>query len=102
MDPRRFLGRILAVLLLSAGASALANELTLNLVTDPPLAGLGSAFTYQGRLSEGSKPASGVYDFTFTLLDSAGIQKGLVQAHDDVAVSDGLFTVKLDFGSGVF
>ena len=30
---------------------------------------LGTAFTYQGHLKNGSNPAQGLYDFTFTLYD---------------------------------
>src|SRR6266511_3552092 len=30
----------------------------------------GTAFTYQGRLAEGSSLASGIYDFRFTIYDS--------------------------------
>jgi hypothetical protein len=31
----------------------------------------GTAFTYQGRLSAGGNPASGVYDLSFALYDAA-------------------------------
>jgi hypothetical protein len=62
---------------------------------------LGAAFTYQGRLTDGGSPASGTYDFQFILYDAAvgGAQQGPVVARDDVAVTNGLFTVSLDFGS---
>ena len=30
----------------------------------------GTAFTYQGRLTEAAGPANGTYDFTFQLFDS--------------------------------
>ncbi|MCC6823299.1 MAG: hypothetical protein IT579_21425, partial [Verrucomicrobia subdivision 3 bacterium] len=29
----------------------------------------GTAFTYQGRLSDGVNPASGIYDLRFTIYD---------------------------------
>jgi hypothetical protein len=62
---------------------------------------LGTAFTYQGRLTDAGNPASGAYDFQFVLLDAAagGTQVGPTLTRDDVDVSSGLFTVSLDFGS---
>lgn len=66
---------------------------------------LGSAFTYQGRLLDGSLPANGTYDLEFKLFDAAaaGAQKGATITKEDVAVTNGLFTVDLDFGaSSVF
>ena len=65
---------------------------------------LGSAFTYQGRLTDGGAPANGLYDFRFTLHDaiSGGTQVGPLVSTNGVGVSDGLFNVELDFGAGVF
>jgi hypothetical protein len=34
--------------------------------------GQTTSFTYRGRLSDGSTPASGVYDMKFRLYDSGG------------------------------
>ena len=64
-------------------------------------AALGSAFTYQGRLTDGGSPANGTYDFQFKLYDAAsgGAQVGSALEIGDVTVSEGLFTVQLDFGS---
>ncbi|MEJ2210549.1 MAG: right-handed parallel beta-helix repeat-containing protein [Anaerolineae bacterium] len=64
------------------------------------LAVLGTAFTYQGRLSDGGSPASGTYDLEFKLYDSANgdNQVGSTITVDDQTVSNGLFTVELDFG----
>ncbi len=60
----------------------------------------GTAFTYQGRLTEAGEPAEGVYDFEFKLFDalSEGSQVGSTITREDVSVSAGLFTVQLDFG----
>jgi hypothetical protein len=60
-----------------------------------------TAFTYQGRLNDGANPATGIYDLRFTLYDSVGIVAGPV---DRLATSttNGLFTVTLDFGAGIF
>jgi len=62
---------------------------------------LGTAFTYQGRLSDGTNPANGTYDFTFALYDAAssGTQLGSTLGASTVGVSNGLFSVSLDFGS---
>jgi hypothetical protein len=60
---------------------------------------VGTAFRYQGRLTDGGTPADGEYDFIFVLHDSAsdGSQVGHMSVNDHT-VSDGLFTVELDFG----
>jgi hypothetical protein len=67
--------------------------------------GQGTAFTYQGRLNDGANPATGIYDLRFTIYDSTNLP-GVVIAgpltNSATAVSNGLFTVTLDFGAGVF
>src|SRR5262245_50961327 len=64
----------------------------------------GTAFTYQGRLTDGASPAQGTYDFQFTLFPgpSGGVAVGGPLLRDDVPVTSGLFTVLLDFGAGPF
>jgi hypothetical protein len=61
---------------------------------------IGTAFTYQGSLTDNGSPANGDYDFRFQLYDAAtgGSQVGSTVALEDVSVADGLFTVRLDFG----
>jgi len=64
----------------------------------------GTAFTYQGRLTSGTNVANGIYDLRFTIYDSSG-GTGVVAGpvtNSPVAVSNGLFTVALDPGAGVF
>jgi len=63
---------------------------------------LGTAFTYQGRLTDGGGPANGNYDLWIKLYDdsAAGTQISTTAAIDGQAVSNGLFTVTLDFGPG--
>ena len=63
-----------------------------------------SVFTYQGRLSDGGTPANGSYDLQFALWDSAsgGSQIGATQNFPAVQVSNGVFTVALDFGANAF
>ena len=58
-------------------------------------------FTYQGSLKDGANPANGNYDFEFALFDSlsAGTQVGSTLTRSGVAVANGTFAVKLDFGN---
>ncbi|MDB6057331.1 MAG: hypothetical protein JWO95_1175, partial [Verrucomicrobiales bacterium] len=60
----------------------------------------GTAFTYQGRLNDGSGTASGTYDLTFALYDSSngGSQVGVSITNSSTVVSNGSFTVTLNFG----
>src|SRR6476619_5607983 len=71
---------------------------------DSPMVATGSGFTYQGRLNNGGNPANGQYDFTFNLYDAVSggnLIAGPVTV-SGLAVTDGLFTVSLDFGAGAF
>jgi predicted regulator of Ras-like GTPase activity (Roadblock/LC7/MglB family) len=105
------LGIVLAVLaslaVVTVRASSLAQE------PQPPdivgaLGGpgtpLGTGFTYQGKLDEDGVPRTGTCDFQFSLWDAAegGNQIGTTQTETGVALSEGLFTVDLDFGSTAF
>ena len=72
-------------------------------VSDSVLA-QGTAFTYQGRLTDNGSPANGRYDLKFSVFDSTG-GDGLVGGsltNSPTAVGNGLFTVSLDFGTGIF
>jgi hypothetical protein len=64
----------------------------------------GTAFSYQGRLTDDGAPASGVYDLRFTLFDAeTGTGTiGTPVVADDVTVASGLFAVMLDFGATAF
>ena len=66
---------------------------------DTPNAPVGTAFTYQGRLTDGGAPANGAYDLRMRLFDAAsgGTQVSTNWLFDDVAVSAGYFTVVLNF-----
>lgn len=68
------------------------------------LPGLAAPFTYQGRLVDGSALANGSYELTFRVFDSltAGNQVGGEVLLTSVGVTNGLFTVQLEFGGGVF
>lgn len=62
---------------------------------------LDSSFTYQGRLNVSGAPVSGTYDVRFRLYNAAagGAQVGATLCSDNVAIADGAFTVRLDFGA---
>src|SRR3989442_4368927 len=85
-------GRILVmvlVLMMSAAGAVFAQTIS---------------FTYQGRLTDGGTAANGNYDLQFALFDSlsGGAQVGSTQTLNTVAVSNGVFTVGLDFGANAF
>jgi hypothetical protein len=65
---------------------------------------LGTAFTYQGHLTDGGTRAKGNYDFQFALYDMPDSEDPIGPALDKsiVAVSNGLFSVALDFGTNAF
>jgi hypothetical protein len=64
----------------------------------------GTAFTYQGQLNNNTNPATGNYDFTFTLYAASSGGSALAGpiTNAAVVVSNGLFAVLVDFGPGVF
>ena len=92
MKDHRLLIKALALLL------ALFSTLNVQLST---VHAQGTAFTYQGRLNDGGQPATGIYDLRFTIYDSvsAGTFVAGPQTNSATGVSNGLFTVTLDFGS---
>src|ERR1041385_7007946 len=64
----------------------------------------GTAFTYQGQLSDGGNPAAGIYDLRFAIYDLAagGNQAGPILTNAATGISNGVFTVTLDFGTNIF
>lgn len=78
--------------------AALLASATINLYAQ------GTAFTYQGQLNSGATPVSGIYDLTFALFNASSGGAGLAGPVTNAAVpvTNGLFTVLVDFGSGVF
>jgi N-acetylneuraminic acid mutarotase len=65
---------------------------------------LGTVFTFQGKLHDAGQPANGEYEFEFRLFDALtnGTMVGPVNTREEVAVSNGVFTVQLDFGAAAF
>lgn len=67
---------------------------------------LGTAFVYQGRLTDGGTPATGTYDFRMRLFDAASggnlVGSPNTVYRDDVDVQGGRVTVSLDFGATAF
>ncbi len=64
----------------------------------------GTAFTYQGRLQNNGGAANGTYNLTFTLFNAnaTGITVAGPVTNNGVNITNGLFTVPIDFGSGVW
>src|SRR5437588_3907952 len=83
---------------------AFVTVMFLRLFSAPVIFAQSSSFTYQGRLTDGGTAANGNYDVQFALWDSAsgGTQIGATQTLNAVAVSNGVFTVSLDFGASSF
>jgi hypothetical protein len=67
-------------------------------------AGIGTAFTYQGRLASAGIPITGQYDFDFRLFDAVtgGNHIGSDVFITNQTITAGLFTVQLDFGAAAF
>jgi hypothetical protein len=62
----------------------------------------GTAFLYQGSLSDNAHPAAGTYDLTFTLYDSSSLPGNIVGGtitNLGIGINNGYFNVTLDFGS---
>ncbi len=61
-------------------------------------------FTYQGRLTDAGRAASGVYEIQFELYTAPtrGLRAATAITNSNVQVVDGFFTTQLNFGPGVF
>ena len=68
------------------------------------ISAIGSAFHYQGNLSDNGNPANGSYDFKFGLYDAVSDGKLVGEELDkaSISVQNGLFNVELDFGATAF
>ena len=98
------------LLLVAAGvatpfAISLADDGETAAAVGAPLAVIGTAFTYQGRLETGSVPATGPHDFQFRLYDdllAANQTAGTGVVSRTAVVTNGLFSVDIDFGPTPF
>src|SRR5262245_26884403 len=91
----KFAQRILAV----AAACCLSSSLPSHAATPS-----ATAFTYQGRLTNGGSAVNGSMDFQFTLWSAAvgGSQVGVLSGQSALPVNQGQFTASVDFGAGAF
>src|SRR5208283_1330490 len=64
----------------------------------------GTVITYQGQLQNNGSPASGTYNLTFALFNTSSGGNAVAGpiTNNGVLVSNGLFTVLIDFGPGGF
>jgi hypothetical protein len=88
---------ILVALLAVVGGLAYAQEVTKQISTQA--SSIDNSFTYQGQLKLDGEPVTDACNFAFGLYDaiSLGNQAGITQT-EIINVTDGLFTVNLDFG----
>lgn len=89
--PKYFSVKILLCLLLIGGFS-------------PVIFAQTSAFTYQGRLTDGAQAANGTYEMEFRLFGSlnGADQINSTITNNNVQVLNGIFTVNLNFGANAF
>lgn len=107
-------GKLTAVISVLTLALICAGGATVEGTGVSPAAGvlsqIGTAFTYQGQLLGSGAPVNDTCDFEFSLWDAAGSGTppvggnlvGSPQPALNIPVNNGLFAVRLDFGSGVF
>ena len=65
----------------------------------------GTAFTYSGQLQNNGSPASGAYNLTFTLFNTTNTNAVAIAGpvtNNALFITNGMFTVLIDFGPGVF
>jgi hypothetical protein len=96
----RLLWLFTAINLILLVSSASAHDAAVT--TGAPLAApFGTSFTYQGRLRSSNRPFNGSCDFQFSLWNAlnGGASLGGIISKNNTPVSDGRFTVQLDFGA---
>ncbi len=90
---------ILGGVLFALTSSATANEAGNTTTT----AAVGNSITYQGELNNSGNPVNDTCDMKFQLYDAAsGGSSTSSELNQSVTVSEGIFTVELDFGSSAF
>src|SRR6187200_3164677 len=65
--------------------------------------GQTNTFRYQGSLTDGGNPAAGAFQMQFKLFAAAsgGVQQGSTLTDLPVTVTNGVFSVQLNFGASV-
>jgi hypothetical protein len=92
---------LIALLLAGLGWSRHADAAGLLLTADTASA-FDTGFTYQGVLTDGGGPATGLYDFRFELLAEGGLV-GAEYVAENVQVTNGLFSTTVAItGSGMW
>ena len=68
------------------------------------VAAQGNAFSFQGRMNDGTNPANGQYDMQFSLFNgvTGGTQIGATVARPATTLINGVFSTTLDFGATAF
>jgi hypothetical protein len=93
---------VLAVLLVLSARLSVAQGPAPQTVSGPQSA-VGNDFTYQGELKKNGSSIDATCAMTFTLYDDATVGSPVgTPVNANVAVTDGLFTVALDFGSAIW
>ncbi|MBN1657781.1 MAG: hypothetical protein JXA93_05235 [Anaerolineae bacterium] len=92
---------VLALLLVSSLSTLTAHSAGLSQQPESVTAGCSYAFTYQGCLDTDGAPVNGTCDFKFGLWTAASgpAQVGTTLDVPGVALEDGVFTARLNFGS---
>ncbi len=65
----------------------------------------GTAFSYNGKLNSSNAPANGLFDVRFWVYDSTNLPGTLIAGpltNTATGITNGLFTVTLDFSIGIF
>lgn len=88
---------------LSLALSAIFCVLIFSLSPAPARA-QGTAFAYNGKLDDGTNPANGSYDMSFTLFatNNGGDAIAGPVTNSATGVTNGMFSATIDFGTGVF
>lgn len=103
MNRKSFLIAWIVVLTLLIGVGSVAAQQDKPPARPDSPTTLGTAFTYQGELKKGTTPITGACNFHFSLWDAAsGGTLINTQSLDNVPLTNGRFTVSLDFGVDAF
>lgn len=102
----RYLTLAISLVLLMSGlliSAASAGAQPSIAAPNAPATAVGSGFTYQGQLKRNGSAVTDTCDIQFVLYDAASGGSALgTQDRSGVSVSNGLFTVSLDFGANAF